>query len=74
MPAYWIAHSKINDPVEYKSLHGSLPELFKKHGAKILARGGRYKIMEGPSTFTATSSSSLRPSEQAWSPASSQKE
>ena len=51
MPAYWIAHSKINDPVEYKKYTDPLPEIFRKYGAKILARGGRYRIMEGPETF-----------------------
>ena len=51
MPAYWIAHSKINDPVEYKKYTDPLPALFAKHGAKILARGGRYQIMEGPEKF-----------------------
>ena len=51
MPAYWIAHSKINDPVEYKKYTDPLPEIFRKHGAKILARGGRYRIMEGPEDF-----------------------
>ena len=51
MPAYWIAHAKINDPVEYKKYTDPLPGIFKKHGAKILARGGRYQIMEGPEYF-----------------------
>ena len=51
MPAYWIAHAKVNDPVEYKKYTDALPEIFRKYGAKILARGGRYRIMEGPETF-----------------------
>ena len=51
MPAYWIAHAKINDPVEYKKYTDPLPALFKKYGAKILARGGQYRIMEGPEYF-----------------------
>jgi len=51
MPAYWIAHAKINDPVEYKKYTDPLPDIFKKYGAKILARGGRYRIMEGPEYF-----------------------
>src|SRR5678810_983801 len=51
MPAYWIAHAKINNPVEYKKYTDPLPEIFKKYGAKILARGGRYRIMEGPEYF-----------------------
>ena len=51
MPAYWIAHAKINDPIEYKKYTDPLPEIFKKYGAKILARGGRFQIMEGPLHF-----------------------
>ena len=51
MPAYWIAHAKINDPVEYKKYTDPLPEIFKKHGATILARGGRFRVMEGPAYF-----------------------
>ena len=51
MPAYWIAHAKINDPAEYKKYTDPLPDIFRKYGAKILARGGRYQIMEGPHYF-----------------------
>jgi uncharacterized protein (DUF1330 family) len=51
MPAYWVARSKINDPVEYKKYTDRLPALFVKYGAKILARGGRYQLMEGPDKF-----------------------
>ena len=51
MAAYWIAHAKINDPVEYKKYTDPLPGIFKKYGATILARGGRYRVMEGPEKF-----------------------
>ena len=51
MPAYWIAHAKINNPVEYKKYTDPLPEIFKKYSGKILARGGRYRQMEGPEYF-----------------------
>jgi uncharacterized protein (DUF1330 family) len=51
MPAYWVARSKINDPVQYKKYTDPLPEIFAKYGGKVLARGGRYQIMEGPHTF-----------------------
>jgi uncharacterized protein (DUF1330 family) len=51
MPAYWVARSKINDPVEYKKYTDPLPEIFAKFGGKILARGGRFQIMEGPHKF-----------------------
>jgi uncharacterized protein (DUF1330 family) len=51
MPAYWIAHAKINDPVEYKKYTDQIPGIMKKYGGKVLARGGRFKIMEGPEKF-----------------------
>jgi uncharacterized protein (DUF1330 family) len=51
MPAYWVARSKINDPVEYKKYTDPLAAIFAAHGGKVLARGGRYQIMEGPEKF-----------------------
>jgi len=51
MPAYWVARSKINDPVEYKKYTDRLPPIFARYGAKIMARGGRYQLMEGPDKF-----------------------
>ena len=51
MPAYWVARSKINDPVEYKKYTDPLPPIFDKYGGKVLARGGRFQIMEGPEKF-----------------------
>ena len=51
MPAYWVARSKINDPVEYKKYTDLVPAIIRKYGGKVLARGGRYQIMEGPKKF-----------------------
>src|SRR6202163_2204334 len=51
MPAYWIARSKINDPVEYKKYTDLVPAIIAKFGGKVLARGGRYQVMEGPEKF-----------------------
>jgi uncharacterized protein (DUF1330 family) len=52
MPAaYWIARSRINDPVEYKKYADQVPAIIAAHGGKILGRGGRYQIMEGPKDF-----------------------
>ena len=51
MPAYWVARSKINDPVGYKKYTDRIPALMKKYGGKVLARGGRFQIMEGPEKF-----------------------
>jgi len=51
MPAYWVARSKINDPVEYKKYTDLVPGILAKHGGKVLARGGKYEVMEGPHKF-----------------------
>jgi len=51
MPAYWVARSRIIDPVEYKKYTDPLPAIFANYDAKILARGGRYQVMEGPQKF-----------------------
>ena len=51
MPAYWVARSKINDPVEYKKYTDLVPAIIAKYGGKVLARGGRFQIMEGPQKF-----------------------
>lgn len=51
MPAYWIARSVINDPVAYKRYTDQVPGILKQYGGKVLARGGRFQIMEGPEKF-----------------------
>lgn len=51
MPAYWVARSKINDPVAYKKYTDRVPAIIARHGGKVLARGGRYEILEGPKKF-----------------------
>ena len=51
MAAYWIARSRIHDPVEYKKYTDLVPGIINKHGGKVLARGGNYQIMEGPEDF-----------------------
>ena len=47
MPAYWLARAQINDPVEYKKYTDKLPPLFEKYNAKVLTRGGDYRVLEG---------------------------
>ena len=51
MPAYWVARANITDPVAYKRYTDRVPDIVSHHGGKVLARGGRYRIMEGPETF-----------------------
>ncbi|MCH8183528.1 MAG: DUF1330 domain-containing protein [Proteobacteria bacterium] len=51
MAAYWVARAKINDPDQYKKYTDRVPAILQKFGAKILARGGKFQILEGPETF-----------------------
>ena len=51
MAAYWIARAKINDPVEYKKYTDRIPDILAKYDAKVLARGGECKTLEGPEVF-----------------------
>jgi uncharacterized protein (DUF1330 family) len=51
MAAYWMARSKINDPVEYKKYTDRVPAILKQYGGKVLARGGRFQVLEGPQKF-----------------------
>ncbi len=51
MAAYWIARSKIHDPVEYKRYTDLVPPIIAKYQGKILSRGGKFEIVEGPHYF-----------------------
>ena len=51
VPAYWLARSKITDPDEYKKYAELVPAIIAKHGGKVLARGGRFQMMEQPKKF-----------------------
>jgi uncharacterized protein (DUF1330 family) len=51
MTAYWIARSRVIDPVEYKKYTDLVPAIIARYGGKVLARGGRFRIMEGPEKF-----------------------
>jgi uncharacterized protein (DUF1330 family) len=51
MPAYWVARARITDPTTYKKYTDRVPEIMSRYGGKILARGGRYRMMEGPENF-----------------------
>lgn len=45
--AYWIAHVTVTDPDPYALYAAGASEVFPKHGARILARGGRIEGLEG---------------------------
>jgi len=51
MTAYWVARASIKDIVEYKKYTDLVPAILKKFGGKVLARGGNYRVLEGPDTF-----------------------
>ena len=51
MAAYWIARAKINDPVEYKRYTDRAGAIVTNYGGRILARGGRYQVMEGTDKY-----------------------
>jgi uncharacterized protein (DUF1330 family) len=51
MPAYWVARAKVNDPAEYKKYADQVSGILAKYGGKVLARGGRVQVMEGPQKF-----------------------
>ena len=51
MAAYWLSRCVIHDPVEYKKYTDLVPAIIAAHGGRVLARGGKYQIMEGPETF-----------------------
>ena len=52
MPAYWVARAKINDRAEYKKYTDLVGDILAKHGGKVLARGGRFQVLEGPQDFS----------------------
>ncbi len=51
MPAYWIARSRVNNAEEYAKYAQRVPEILARHGGTILARGGKFKILEGTDQF-----------------------
>ena len=51
MTAYWVARTSLNDPAQYKEYTDRVPEIIARFGGKVLARGGKYRILEGPAKF-----------------------
>jgi uncharacterized protein (DUF1330 family) len=47
-PAYWIAHVKVTDEAAYSQYRAMAAKAVAAHGGKFVARGGRYRQMEGP--------------------------
>lgn len=51
MAAYWIARSHVNNPEEYAKYAQRAPAILARYGGRILARGGKFKILEGTDQF-----------------------
>lgn len=51
MVAYWVARANVNNPDQYKKYADLAPGIIEKFGGKFLARGGKFKILEGPEKF-----------------------
>mgnify|MGYP001303057395 CR=1 FL=1 len=51
MPAYWLARSKLYDPVEYKRYTDLVPKIIEKYNGRILVRGGKHQHLEGSLYF-----------------------
>ncbi len=47
MPAYWIAHVTVTDPEAYGEYAKRAGPAIAAHGGAFLARGGRYRQLEG---------------------------
>ena len=52
MPAYWIARGRIEDPVAYKKYADQVPAIVDGFGGRILARGGKSRVLEGTDRFS----------------------
>ncbi len=51
MVAYWLARARIVDPVDYKKYTDRVLEIISRYGGRVLARGGPFRILEGPENF-----------------------
>jgi len=51
MPAYWMARARVDNPEQYKKYADQVPGILANFGGKVLARGGKFQIMEGPEDF-----------------------
>jgi uncharacterized protein (DUF1330 family) len=51
MVAYWVARSKVNNPDQYRKYTEQVPGILQKFGGRILARGGKFKVLEGSEKF-----------------------
>ena len=55
MPAYWVARSKVNDPVEYKKYTDLVPGIITKFGAKCWPGEGVFRSWKALTNSTGLS-------------------
>ena len=51
MTAYLVGRALIHDPLEYNKYIEGVGPLIARYQGKVLARGGDFRIMEGPQKF-----------------------
>lgn len=51
MSVYWLARAKITDAEQYKKYLATAPDVIKRYGGKVKARGGKFQILEGTDQF-----------------------
>lgn len=47
MPVYWTAHVEVRDAARYAAYAEAAGRAFRRHGARVLARGGKTHVLEG---------------------------
>lgn len=47
MAAYWLARATIIDPAKYRRYNETARAAWPKYPRRVLARGGRYEVLEG---------------------------
>lgn len=51
MSAFWLARARIIDPVAYGAYRDATAKIAGKYRRKVLARGGRFQVVEGQTQY-----------------------
>jgi uncharacterized protein (DUF1330 family) len=51
MAAFWLARARIIDPVAYARYNEATKEASKNYPRRVLARGGRFQVLEGQTHY-----------------------
>ena len=52
MAAYWLARARIIDADKYRKYNEAARAAWEKYPRKVLARGGRFQVLEGDVQYT----------------------